>query len=299
MKHMVRGFVCLAFAAGVSLAASAALPEGYTRLQYIQSVRSGSTRIVTNYTPQPNNDIIEAVFEPVQIAANVNQAIWCARGNGATANTCTFFIIGTQFRFDYGNGTTATGTPFGEAATENIYTVVASNNVVTVNGVVGQTFEPVAYTAGNPLMLFGCYHNLTTQNLGDYADIKLYSFKVWRKGELIHNFIPCMDANGAATLYDAGTSPCTFSKSGTFTAGPEAVSAFEVEEIPNQVRLSDVLTPEPVVKDSTTHETLVKDRDYTLVYANNDAAGTGIITITGKDGSAYAGKSETVYFNIY
>ena len=290
---------CLAAIAGLSLGAqaSAALPEGYTRLQYIQSVRSGSTRIVTNYTPQPNNDIIEAVFEPV--VTNVTQAIWCARGKSATTSTFSLFLIGDKFRYDYGDGTTATGTPFGMAEPGAVYSVVASNNVVTVNGVVGQTFEPVTYTAGNPLMLFGRYHNVTSQNLGDYADIKLYSFKVWRKGELIHNFIPCTDANGAATLYDAGTSPCTIAKEGTFTAGNAYVGAFEVEEVPNQVRLTSAVTPEPVVKDPATHETLVKDQDYTLAYANNDTAGTATITITGKDGSAYAGKSETVYFNIY
>ena len=183
--HMV--CCCLAAIAGLSLGAqaSAALPEGYTRLQYIQSNRSGNTRFVTNYTPQPNTDIFEVVFEPVQINASVNQAIWCARNNPAARNTYTFFIIGDKFRFEYGYNCVTTPETFGEAKVDTVYTVVASNNVITVNGQEGVTPAAETFTAGGPLMLFARYHNGTTANVGDYADIKLYSFKVWRKGELI------------------------------------------------------------------------------------------------------------------
>ena len=74
---------------------------------------------------------------------------------------------------------------------------------------------------------------------------------------------------------------------------------FKVEPVPDQFRLVGAITPEPVVKDPDTDATLVKDVDYTLSYSNNDSYGTGIITITGKAGSAYEGKVGSVDFRIY
>ena len=74
---------------------------------------------------------------------------------------------------------------------------------------------------------------------------------------------------------------------------------FKVDPVPDQFRLVGALTPEPVVKDPDTDETLVKDVDYTLSYSNNDVQGTGTITITGKAGSAYEGKVGSVDFRIY
>ena len=84
-----------------SVWAAGTLPPGYTEIEYIQG--SGNARIVTDYTPNPNTDKVEAVVEwPANtIAANMNQAVWCARGNGTQVDSWTQFLIGTQFRFDY------------------------------------------------------------------------------------------------------------------------------------------------------------------------------------------------------
>jgi len=104
IRKLACGFV-LSFAAmsvSCAFAAGGDWPEGYTEVEYIQGNGNGA-RIVTDYTPQPETDKIEAVVEwpSGTIAANVNQAVWCARGSGMAVDSWTLFVLGTKFRFDY------------------------------------------------------------------------------------------------------------------------------------------------------------------------------------------------------
>ena len=77
-------FVTSAFAAGT-------LPAGYTEIEYIQG--PGNGRFVTDYTPAPATDKIEAVVEWPANTLNANQAVWCARGNGLQVDSWTLFLI--------------------------------------------------------------------------------------------------------------------------------------------------------------------------------------------------------------
>nr|MCR5839825.1 hypothetical protein [Kiritimatiellia bacterium] len=219
-------FVFAAFAAASAFAAGT-LPAGYTEIEYIQG--PGNARIVTDYTPQPNTDKIEAVVEWPANMLGVSQAIWCSRGNGTQADSWTLFYINdnkSKFRYDYmPNGHAVSLIPDFTPSTETKYTITAEDNTVTysVNGAVLQTQSTPAYsyTAGSALALFSSHYSGINSNLGNYGKHKLYSFKVWRSGDLIHYFVPCKDANGAATLVDICDDPATLTKSGTFTAGGE------------------------------------------------------------------------------
>ena len=227
IRKLARGFVYLVAAfAAANVFAAGTLPPGYTEIEYIQG--PGNGRIVTDYTPAPNTDKIEAVVEcPANtIAANVNQAIWCARGNGLSVDSWTLFILGTQFRFDYmPNGHAVSLTPDFTISTGTKYTITAEDNTVTysADGSVLQTQSTPAYsyTAGSVLALFASHYSGINANLGNYGKHKLYSFKVWRSGDLIHYFVPCKDSGGVATLVDICNNPATLTKSGTFTAGSE------------------------------------------------------------------------------
>ena len=101
---MKRLFACAAIAAGVSLTASAAgvLPKGYTEIEYIQG-NGSNARIVTNYTPVPGKDKIEA---EVEFPTLDTATIWCARGSTASTDTWSLFMVDNKFRFDYFNDTT-------------------------------------------------------------------------------------------------------------------------------------------------------------------------------------------------
>ncbi|MBQ3314764.1 MAG: hypothetical protein IJG70_02235 [Kiritimatiellae bacterium] len=318
MKKLAYGIV-LAFAAmaAADVFAAGTLPPGYTEIEYIQG--PGNARIVTDYMPQPNTDKIEAVVEcPANtIAANVNQAIWCARGNGLSVDSWTLFILGTQFRFDYmPSGDAVSLTPDFAISTGTKYTITAEDNTVTysANGSVLQTQSTPAYsyTAGSALALFASHHSGINSNPGNYGKHRLYSFKVWRSGDLIHYFVPCKDAGGAATLVDICDNPATLTKSGTFTAGQAghyyddfAFGNLSILPIPTQLCLAGA-EPEPGFTVSNTvtgafwvfAEGGVAPEGCPFEASYSFDNGVGTVTATGKVGSEYEGESVKRSYNL-
>ena len=200
------------------------IPEGYTEIEYIQGDGS-SSRILTDYVPQPNIDKIEAVVSFPTV--DKTSTIWCTRGATSSTDSWTVFMVndsGYKFRLDYGTSKNGYASPLNVTAGVK-YTITAEDKRIDVTG----GTQPASYeysksssfTAGGPISLFASYWNGTGNNVDHYGKHRLYSFKVWRSGELIHYFVPCKDSNGAATLVDICFSPATLIKSGTFGAGRE------------------------------------------------------------------------------
>ena len=315
MKKLAYGIVW-AFAAMSAADAFAAgtVPAGYTEIEYIQG--PGNARIVTDYTPQPNIDKIEAVVEWPANTLNANQAVWCSRGNGTQADSWTLFYLNdnTKFRFDYMPTVHPLSlVPDFTPATETKYTITAEDNTVTysANGAVLQTQSTPAYsyTAGSVLALFASHYSGINANLGNYGKHKLYSFKVWRSGDLIHYFVPCKDSGGAATLVDICDNPATLTKSGTFTAGQaghyyddSAFGSLTILPIPIQINETfEPCRPEFVVSNRTSGATWTVGGDIAspivdVAYANNYGAGEATVTVTGK--GEYAGQRASGSFTI-
>ena len=223
--NMVKKLVCGVISAAVALGAASAwaagtLPAGYTEVEYIQP--SGNARIITDYTPTPNADKIEAVVE-FPTLDTTQRAIWCARASFNSSTWTLFVNAGKKFRFDYGN--TASQIADVVLTTDQRYTVTAASNqfsFVSASQSGGYTHTKVNdYTAGGPVVLFSAYYNGTANNVGDWGTHRLYSFKVWRSGELIHYFVPCKDPSGNPTMADICNNPATMTRDGTFTAGEE------------------------------------------------------------------------------
>ena len=218
--------VAMTIGVSTSLFAAGTLPSGYTEVEYIQP--SGNIRIKTDYTPNPTTDKAEIVVEwPDATSLNSgtggNQAIWCAR-TGSNNKTWTLFKIGKQIRFDY-NATSGTKlTP--EVAAGTKYTVTVDRNVITWSGSNDSqthTADPNFIASGTQLQLFASHANNLDSGLDNWGKHRLYSFKVWQSGDLIHYFVPCKDANGVATMADICDNPATLTLAGvgTFTAGSE------------------------------------------------------------------------------
>ena len=211
---------------GASAAQAATLPAGYTEVEYIQGDGS-SACFVTTYTPHPQTDKAEAVVEwpsSVDDALSGNQSVWCARGATTSTGTWTLHMLGNsggKFRFDYSS---ASGNLLEPALSTDVkYTVTADRNAVSWSGGNGDTHTPVAdfNAAGNVMVLFAVYSgNSINANKGNYGKHRLYSFKVWRSDVLIHDFVPCRDPNGVATMVDVCYN-AALDRAGTFTAGPE------------------------------------------------------------------------------
>ena len=302
----------ISFGAVTARAAEGRIPAGYTEIEYIQG--NGNARIVTDYTPQPNIDKIEAVVEWPVNTLNANQAVWCSRGNGTQADSWTLFYLNDnkKFRFDYmPNGHPVSLVPDFTAATETKYTITAEDNTVTysANGAVLETQSTPAYsyTAGSVLALFTSHYNGTKSNVTNYGKHRLYSFKVWRSGDLIHYFVPCKDSSGAATLVDICESPATLTKSGTFIAGGEGhyyddsyFGELAILPIPKQICLPGAM-PEPSFT-VTNYETGASwvfaeggvasgTTPFDVAYSFNEGVGT--VTVTGKTGGEYDGETLT------
>ena len=191
------------------------------------------------------------------------------------------------------------------------YTITAEDNKVTysANGTVLDSQDTPAYsfTAGSVLALFASHHSGINANLGNYGKHKLYSFKVWRSDDLIHYFVPCKDAGGAATLVDICDNPATLTKSGTFTAGDEGhyyddslFGGMAILPIPKQMCLPGI-APEPGFTvtnyDSGAYWTFAEGgvasgaTPFDVAYSFNDGVGT--VTVTGKAGEGYEGVTLT------
>ena len=259
--------------------------------------------------PTPNADKIEAVIEfPAGTLGNSDHTIWCARETDVKG-TWTLFVFNrngaSKFRFDYGTTKSADLTP--TLGTGTKYTVTAEGNVFTCSGGQGVTMSKVAdFTAGGPVTLFASYLTNTDTSNDKYGKQRLYSFKVWRSGELIHYFVPCKDPSGDVTMVDICDNPATLSKNGKFAAGPEGhyfddalFGSLSILPIPDQyldVGASEC-TPEPVVRTSDGVTLLKKGVDYTVSYTGNTQSGNAYLTVTGIND--YAGKGGVKGFKVY
>ena len=220
MKKLAYGFV-LAFAAMSAASAYAAgerIPAGYTEIEYIQG--SGGSRLVTGYTPTPNADKIEAVVAFPTL--DQTMTIWCARGSSTSTKSWTMFMLnnsGYKLRLDYNSTVDKYFSP--TVSKDTKYTVTVEGPVGTWTGGTGVNHTKVAdFTAGGPVVLFSSYYSGTGNNKGNYGKHRLYSFKVWRNGNLIHYFVPCKDSSNNATMVDICASPAAeLTREGNFTAG--------------------------------------------------------------------------------
>lgn len=221
VQKLVCGFVCLTAVSFTASAAAGALPEGYTEVEYIQG-NGSDARIVTNYTPVPGKDKIEA---EVEFPTLDTATIWCARGSTASTDTWSLFMSDNTFRFDYFNDTTKPVAGFTCAANKRYKVVVEGCKFdIYSDGSRSGGYEHSKvenFNAGGPVVLFASYYDGTDNHLGNWSKHKLYSFKVWRLGKLIHYFVPCKDSSGKGALVDLCDSPATLTVDGTFTAGGE------------------------------------------------------------------------------
>jgi len=203
-------------------AAFAALPSGYMEFEYIQG-NGIDARIITDYTPKPNQDKIEAVVSFPSGTLDKNQAIWCSRGTGGRDRTWTLFALKDdsdskyKFRFDYYASQSDKLTP-ALSATDVKYTVTAEGPTFTSSGGQTKTHDEVTgFTAGGPLVLFFSYDTNVNNNTNNFGKFKLYSFKVWRSGTLERDLVPSMRLSDSKPgLYDVKTGTF-YAGSGTFT----------------------------------------------------------------------------------
>lgn len=171
------------------------LPEGYIQLSYIQS--SGTQYVDTGFKPNQDTRVVMD-FELLSVTGQYADPIFGVR-TSASAAGYYFWASGTavateQYQSGYNNSST-----YPAVTRVGRHTVNKNKNVTTVDGVTTEAAYAAFTTAWN-MLLFQSYNN---GNLyGQTTHMRLYSCQIYDNGQLIRDYIPCIDPSGAAGLYD-------------------------------------------------------------------------------------------------
>ena len=183
------------------------LPSGYTQIEYIQS--TGTQYIDTGFYPNQDTGVTMD-FE----VTDTSETFWLFCGR-TDANDSAYGMYaykgGTSFYFVYGTKQTKlSGTPTQRQI------CVAEKNQCAINGT-SVTSTAQTFTSSATMYLLA-------RNSGGvptaYSKAKLYSCKIYDNGTLIHDYVPCLNADGVAGLYDLVDGVfCTNAGTGSFGAG--------------------------------------------------------------------------------
>ena len=297
MPKLMKSLAAICCAASCAFAA---LPEGATQLEYIQGKYDAANDkyvyLDTGWTLNPSNDVLEAV---VEIVDNATGTFWCTR-NASMNESCTLFNYGgTYFRVDYDS--------YKSELSRNIdlyqgipYTVTVSNGTTTVsNGARVDIPVSSGFTnaPGHLLLFASCQYdsNGIAQNFGNYGTHRLRSFRIWRGGTLVRDFVPVRTTDNVVTLADAVEGGVlTPLGTGAFDAGDTrqiAVSPFSAT-VPPQLSRGGVPDARPAlsVTDALTGAALLEGVDYTVDFERYGSEERGRAVITPTIGSDHARK---------
>lgn len=110
-------------------------------------------------------------------------------------------------------------------STDGVYSFAINGGAYTQSGTATKSVGNIA-ASGRNFYLFGCNNNGMASNYSN-TKARCYGTKIWQTDEggeykLVRNFIPCLDSDGVACLYDTVSRELFYSKTGTpFTAGNE------------------------------------------------------------------------------
>lgn len=184
------------------------LPEGYTEVQYIQS--SGVQYINSGFNPKSTSRIVM----DFEFLKNGVASPFMSRDIQRDSNMFGIFNINGRLRSDYGNEKKSFSTSLSPLK-RMIYD--RDQNVCTIGP---ETISNTAasFSAPIPVFLFASDDN----GKADYfTHGKCYSCQFYDNGNLIRDYIPCVDPTGTAGLYDlVGGKFYGNRGTGVFLAGP-------------------------------------------------------------------------------
>lgn len=197
---------------------SSGLPKGYTQLEYIES--TGTQYIDTGITP---SDDMEFEIE-YQVTS----------GKGKLYGVEILGIIFDAYNVTQTSGTLRAFRHSNNGGTITDITTVANEKVALKVVVKDGTYStyvhgelvktaPAAGTPPNDTMyLFACHHNGVA---GAESKAIIWGCRIKKSGELVGDFLPCIDPSGAVGVYDT-VSKAFFGNAGTetFVAGYKGVS---------------------------------------------------------------------------
>lgn len=185
--------------------------EPFEEVDYIQS--TGSQYIDTLFVPNQNTKIeMEIAF----LNNTGNQNLWCARSTSSDTFTC--FNLAGKYRSDYCNAQYLVNSPTVVLRTKT--KIVQDKNKFYINNGLMHTFDTATFQPIYTMTLFASYSDGNHANLGNYANVKIYSCKIYDNEHLVRDYQPIETASGKYCLFDYVENKAYYNAgSGTFSYG--------------------------------------------------------------------------------
>lgn len=239
----------------VSGGGTSILPDGYVKLEYIQS--SGTQYIDTGFNPNQNTRFVA----DVEIVSVQNAQLFGARIASASSAFNMLVSSKTGGRDDYGT------TVLNFTTTSERWKIDKNKNVTTVNDVsVSHGVETFQTTCS---IFINAVNNNGTPMSTTTASAKWRTVQIYNNGVLSRNFIPCKNPSGVVGLYDVVNSQF-YSNVGTgsFIAGPEIV-------IPNKITIDFLGNYDVVDIDNKPIKELSKDTEWIFQFVSGPKLPSG------------------------
>ena len=194
------------------------LPSGYKAAEYIRGF--GQQYIDTGFKPDTNTRA-DIRFD-VESAPKMWEPLF---GSRQSSTQKKFYIVYNFARQKWSCNIAATSAwepEYPAAVGEHFFSI--DKTTFTLDGV-SQTLSATAFDKTYNAYVFSINDNGSPMNI-DLANLtmKLYSLKIWDNGTLVRDFVPCVNKDGEAGLYDItpGAEKKFYSNDGTgaFEAGP-------------------------------------------------------------------------------
>ncbi|MBP5320361.1 MAG: hypothetical protein J6334_05185 [Kiritimatiellae bacterium] len=209
MKKQMRGWLAalvVGVIGGVAQADEAVLPEGYTRIDYIES--SGGQYIKAEYTHTRNTKIVCVANVP-DMQFGTWSTLFGSRNGSYTKNALEFFATSGKPGTVYGRTgaeTTGDNLPYGERVEITVDGATASWRGLDSNLTGSITTTGTLDDGIHSLFIFGMNQSTSARGTAVEAStcviMKLYSFKIYEGDELKRDFVPCISPAGEPGLFD-------------------------------------------------------------------------------------------------
>lgn len=189
------------------------LPSGYTELQYIRS--TGTQWIDTGITPTQDYTLYTKVAFLGSSGTNV---LGTRNSSNDTTNRFGIISFGSSALFGAFYGTNSVT---GKAVDQTPHEFSIGPDGFTMDGET-VSVQQTNFSCSYPIILFG-FNNGANGIVG--AEETVYSCKIYSDGQLVRDFIPCINPDGIIGLYDKENAIFyQNSGNGDFLKGPELVT---------------------------------------------------------------------------
>lgn len=167
------------------------LPEGYTELNYIEA--TGTQYIDTGIKAKST---LRAVIDAFYGASTTWYALFGSRaGGGNIAFMISSATGGADFYFRYNQ---VTARPYISITPETRYLIDFDQGNITVNGNLEFELIAAAFNNNANCLLMSVDYNGTINGFTG----RVYSCVMYDNGVLVRNFVPCLNPDNEAGLYD-------------------------------------------------------------------------------------------------